>query len=116
MNIIDSILNTIHLPFSKILKGYNSPSELILPLLHNNGICDEKAALPLDATPEIVAKICNNKYKDTVRKSKKGPGIILTLVTLILVSIPLLPLGALIVLTAYLTNRIKYSKEIRGLK
>ncbi len=115
MNIIDSVLNTIRLPFSKILKGYNSPSELVIPLLHNSGICDEKAALPLKITPEGIEKICNNKYKDTVNKSKKGPGIVATLMLLILVLIPFLPLITVIVLAAYLVNRIKYSKEIRGL-
>ena len=115
MNIIDSVLNTIRLPFSKILKGYNSPSELVIPLLHNSGICDEKAVLHLRITPEGIEKICNNKYKDTVNKSKKGPGIVATLILLILVLIPFLPLIAVIVLAAYLVNRIKYSKEIRGL-
>lgn len=116
MNIIDSVLETIHLPFSKILKGYNSPSELILPLLHNSGICDEKAALPLRVTPEGIEKICNNKYADTVNKSKKGPGIVAISVLLILLLIPLLPFAGIAVLTAYLVNKIKYSKEIRGLK
>lgn len=116
MNVIDSILNTIHLPFSKILKGYNSPSDLIIPLLHNSGICDEKAALPLEITPEGIDKICNNKYTDSVKISKKGPGIIAVLVLIILMLIPLLPVAAIIVLSAYLVNKIKYSKEIRGLK
>ncbi len=116
MNIIDSILKTIHLPFSKILKGYNSPSELIIPLLHNSGICDEKAAIPLKATPEGIDRICNNKYTDTVKPSKKGPGIIATLVLLILLLIPFLPVVAIAVLSAYLINKIKYNKEIRGLK
>jgi hypothetical protein len=115
MNFIDSVLNTIRLPFSKILKGYNSPSELVIPLLHNSGICDEKAALPLEITLEGIEKICNNKYKDTVKKSKKGPGIVATLIILILVLIPFLPLVAIVILAAYLINRIKYSKEIRGL-
>ena len=115
MNIIDSIFETIHLPFSKILKDYNSPSELILPLLHNSGICDEKAALPLNITPEGIEKICNNKFTDTVNKSKKGPGIVALSVLLVILLIPLLPIAGIAVLTAYLINRIKYSKEIRGL-
>ena len=116
MNIIDSILNTIHLPFSKILKGYNSPSELIIPLLHNSGICDEKAELPLKTTPEEIENICNNKYVDTVKKSNKGPGIIIITVLLILFLMPALPFAAIIILMAFLINRIKYSNEIRGLK
>lgn len=116
MNIIDSILKAINLPFSKILKGYNSPSELIIPLLHNGGICDEKAALPLEITSDGIQKICNNNYEDTVKPSKKGPGIIATVILLLILLIPLLPIIGIVVLSAYLTNRIKYSKEIRGIK
>lgn len=116
MNIIDSILKTIHLPFSKILKGYNSPSDLIIPLLHNSGICDKNATLPLEITAEEIKKICNDNYADTVKPSKKGPGIITALIFMIILLIPFIPLFALIVLIAYLSNRIKYSKEIRGLK
>ena len=114
MNIIDSILNTIHLPFSKILKGYNSPSDLVIPLLFNSGICDKTAVLPLFATSEDVDKICNNKYGITVKQSKKGPFIIAALAVMIIILLPLLPLAAVITLIAYLINRIKYSKEIRG--
>lgn len=116
MNIIDSILHAIHLPFSKILKGYNSPSDLIIPLLHNSGICDEKATLPLNISPDEIESICNNNYTDTVKQSKKGPGIVATAIILILLLIPFLPVAAIAVFIAYLVNKIKYSKEIRGLK
>lgn len=115
MNIIDSILKTIRIPFSKILKGYDSPSDLIIPLLYNSGIPDTNATFPLVATQEDVDKICNNKYNDTVRKSKKGPYIIAILALLILICIPFLPVIAAVILGAYLYNRFKYSKEIRGL-
>ena len=115
MNIIDSILNTLHIPFSKILKGFNSPSDLIIPLLHNAGICDEKAALPLEnVTPEKIEKICNNKFEELIKPSKKGPYIVGITLLILILSIPLLPLAALCVLAAYLINQIKYSKEIRG--
>lgn len=114
MNIIDSILETIHLPFSKILKGYNSPSELVIPLLYNSGICDEKAEIILNGTENDVKKILNNNYTQTVKKSKKGPYIISALALLIVALIPCLPIIAAIILGAYLYNRIKYSKEIRG--
>lgn len=114
MNIIDSILNTIHLPFSKLLKGYNKVSDLVIPLLHNSGICDEKAILPLNADEETVDKLCNNKYIDMVKESKKGPYILAALIAIIIILIPLLPLAALTVLISFLYNRIKYSKQIRG--
>lgn len=114
MNIIDSILHTIRLPFSKILKGYNSPSDLIVPLLYNSGIPDTNAEIPLNASKEDVNDICNNKYSDTVKNSKKGPYIVASLIILIIICIPLIPLFAAVILAAYLYNRIKYSKEIRG--
>lgn len=114
LNIIDSVLNTIRLPFSKILKGYDKPHELILPLLYNSGICDEKAVLPLEANENDVERICNNHYSDTVKPSKKGPFIIIALILAIILLIPFIPLIAVTVLASYLINRIKYSKEIRG--
>lgn len=114
MNIIDSILDTIHLPFSKILNGYNSPSELVLPLLYNSGICDKEAEIIINGTKEDVERIINNDYSETVHKSNKGPYIIATIVLLIITLIPCIPLIAAVILAAFLYNRIKYSKEIRG--
>ncbi len=116
LNIIDSILNTIHLPFSKILKGYEKPHDLILPLLYNSGICDEKAELPLSPTRAEVDQICNNKYTEDVKESKKGPFIIGALILLLILLIPFLPLIAVSILIYYLIYRIKYSDEIRGAK
>lgn len=114
LNIIDSILNTIHLPFSKILKDYNSPSDLVIPLLYNSGICDKEAILTLYAKEKDVLEICNNKYKDTVKTSKKGPYIVAATVITIVALLPLIPIIALIILALYICNNIKYSKEIRG--
>lgn len=116
LNIIDGILNAIHIPFSKIIKGYNKVSDLVIPLLHNAELCDAKAVLPLTADKPTVEKLCNNNYTDTVKVSKKGPYIILLLVLTIIILLPLIPIGALAVLIAYLYNRIKYSDEIRGVK
>ncbi len=116
LNIIDSILKAIHLPFSKILKGYEKPHDLILPLLYNSGICDAEAKLPLNPTKDEVDKICNNKYTENVKESKKGPFIIGALILSLIVLIPFLPVIAVVVLIYYLVYRTKYSKEIRGLE
>ncbi len=116
LNIIDSVLKTIHLPFSKILKGYDKPHDLILPLLYNSGICDAQAVLNLNAQKDDVEKICNNQYTDTVRESKKGPFIIAALIAALIILIPFLPIVAVAILIYYLSYRIKYSKEIRGIK
>ncbi len=116
LNIIDSILNTIHLPFSKILKGYEKPHELILPLLYNSGICDKKAELPLKAKKDDVEQICNNCYADIVKPSKKGPFILAFLILIVIALLPLIPPAAIGVLIYYIIYRIIYSKEIRGIK
>ncbi len=116
LNIIDSILNAIHLPFSKILKGYEKPHDLIVPLLYNSGICDAQAQINLKATQEDVEKICNDNYTETVKESKKGPFIIALLVLALIILLPLLPLLAVIVLLYYAAYRIKYHKQIRGLE
>ncbi len=116
LNIIESILNTIRLPFSKILKGYERPHDLILPLLYNSGICDAEAQLTLNPTKDDIEALCNNDFIEKVKPSKKGPFIIATLVLATLALIPFLPLIAVIVSAYYLTYRIKYSKEIRGIE
>lgn len=112
-NVIDSVLNTIHLPFSKLLKGYNSPRDLIEPLLYNSGICDTNATLPKHPTVEKIEKMCNKKHCD-VLESRKGPAIVAVLVLLIILLIPLLPIIAILLGVGYAVNYIKYHDKIRG--
>ena len=113
--IIDSVFRTIRLPFSKLVKGFNSVGELIEPLLYNSGICDKEAVLPKKADRQTVEQICNNSYAPEIT-SRKGPAITAILVLLILILIPLIPLIAVLLGIGFLINHIKYSEQLRSLK
>ncbi len=82
LNVIDSFLNTIHLPIGKFLKGATSVRSLVEPLLWNSGYCDEKATLPLypvfdDENPAPAEMFEEKHFDDPVKKSKKGPLVLL---------------------------------------
>jgi len=110
--IIDSVLKTLHLPFSKLVKGFDSAGELIEPLLYNDGICDREVALPKNADEETVKSICNHKEKTEII-SRKGLAIVAILVLLLLILIPLLPLIAVIFGAGFIINYFKYSEQVR---
>jgi predicted MPP superfamily phosphohydrolase len=89
LNVIDSFLNTIHLKIGKFVKGADSVRSLIEPLLWNSGYCDEKATLPIypvfdeenPAPPEMFEE---KEFTDTVKKSKKGPLVLICLILLVI--------------------------------
>lgn len=90
LNVVDSFLDTIHFNIGKILKGADSVRGLVEPLLWNPGFCDAKATLPLypvyeenDEVPPRKEK----KFTDPVKKSKKGPLILLILILLVILLI-----------------------------
>lgn len=108
LNIIDSVLKTVGFSIGKVLKGADSVRSLVEPLLYNPGLCDDHAVLPIrpiysennpapeqDPTPPL---------PETVRKSRKGPAIVLVgavllllLLCLLLVTLPVtLPVGFLV--------------------
>ena len=98
--IIDSILAVLGIKIGKILKGAESVQSLVEPLLYNNGICDEKAVLNLyDNLP------AKDLTKPNFIKSKKGLGIIITLVLGIIALLPVI-LAALLI--SFIGNYIKY--------
>ncbi len=86
LNIADSLLDTLHLKIGKFIKGADSVRSLVEPLLWNSGYCDANASLPIypiydenNPAPkeeEIV-------FNDPVKKSKKGPLVLLILVLLL---------------------------------
>ncbi len=89
LNVIDSFLNTIHLPIGKFLKGAASVRSLVEPLLYNSGYCDAQCTLPLyplfdENNPAPPAMFEEKPFEDTVRKSKKGPLVLLCLILLVL--------------------------------
>lgn len=94
LSIIDSFLDTIGLKIGKLLKGCESASSLVEPLLYNAGICDEKAELKLfplyrkkNPNPELIEEEKKPKYENTVKKSKKGPWILAALIVLVILII-----------------------------
>lgn len=89
LNIVDSFLNTIHFSIGKILKGATSVRGLVEPLLWNSGYCDANATLPLyplydDENPAPAEMFKEKEFVDTVKKSKKGPMILLLLILLVI--------------------------------
>lgn len=85
LNVIDSFLNTIGFKLGKVLKGATTARALVEPLLWNNGICDEKATLKLYPLNEGEAQSAEPKdfykrFEDPVKKSKKGPLVLLILI------------------------------------
>ena len=77
----------LHLKIGKFLKGAESVRGLVEPLLWNPGYCDAKATLPIypiydenNPAPKREEKAFN----DTVKKSKKGPLILLILILLVI--------------------------------
>lgn len=108
-SIIDSIMDAVGIKLSKLIKNATSVSDLVEPLLFNDGIPDADAELklyinskaPTDETPP----------KPKIKKSRKGKGIIATVV---IVTVLLLPIILIYLLFGFLINSIKYHKEISG--
>lgn len=89
LNIVDSLLDTIHLSIGKFIKGAESVRSLVEPLLWNPGYCDSDAVLPIypiydESNPAPAEMFKEKKFEDTVKKSKKGPLVLLLIVLLVL--------------------------------
>lgn len=103
LNIIDSFLNTIHLPIGKFLKGAESVRSLVEPLLWNSGYCDADATLPIypiydEKNPAPKEIFAEKTFVDPVKKSKKGPLVLLIiLLSVILLLAIVVGIAALIV-------------------
>ena len=94
LNIIDAFLYAIHFSIGKVLKGATSVRSLIEPLLWNSGYCDAKATLPLypiydDENPAPASAFEEKQFTDTVKKSKKGPLVLLLLILIVLLLLAL---------------------------
>ncbi len=95
LNVIDSFLNTIHMPIGKFLKGAKSVRSLVEPLLYNDGYCDAEATLPLypifdDENPAPAEMFEKKEFKDTVKESKKGPLVLIILILIVLLILAIL--------------------------
>lgn len=107
LKIIDSLLRTLHIDFQKLIKVSPSVTEFIRPLLYNSKIDSYTAELDIFPLYEAVAgdRIKENEFTDTVKDSKKGMPIII--ISLLLI-IAFLPVWLVLVLSAYLINKIKF--------
>lgn len=103
LNIVDSLLDTIHLSIGKFIKGAASVRSLVEPLLWNSGYCDADAVLPIypiydESNPAPAEMFEEKKFEDTVKKSKKGPLVLLIIVLLVLLLLAvILGIAALII-------------------
>lgn len=102
LNVIDSFLDTIHLSIGKFLKGATSVRGLVEPLLWNSGYCDANATLPLyptyDESNPAPKQQEEKPFNDPVKKSKKGPLILILLILLVILALAVvLGLVALII-------------------
>lgn len=89
LNVIDSFLDTIHINIGKFLKGATTVRALVEPLLWNPGYCDAEATLPLypvfdDENPAPPEMFKEKEFTDPVRKSKKGPLVLLCIILFVL--------------------------------
>ena len=110
-SVIDSLLNAVHLPLSKFLKGFDSVGSLIEPLLYNSGIDDSDAELPKNPTKKDVEKLCGKKESD-IKPSRKGKFIAAMVILAVIILVPLLPLIVPVIFSGFIMNRIKYSDEL----
>lgn len=111
-SIIESVLRILHIPFSKLIKGFNSLTELVEPLLFNKGICDKEAILPKNPTEQDIQKLCYNGFVPQF-KSKKGLPIIIIALIILLLLIPLLPVILIALAVGFAINEVKYRKELK---
>lgn len=110
-SILDSILRTVGVKISKLVKGMDSVREIVEPLLYNSGICDEKAELIIFPEHEgEKIEIEEKQYDVNIKKSRKGPFILILLVLLIIV---LLPVEILFLLFGFIKNQIQFRKELK---
>lgn len=90
LNVIDSFLDTIGFKLGKVLKGATTVRALVEPLLWNPGPCDAEATLKIhpvydDENPAPAEE--EKEFIDPVKKSKKGPLILLILILAVILLI-----------------------------
>lgn len=112
LNIIDSILQILHIDLKKIIKVVPNTVSLVEPLLYNGKIDSYNADLRIygfiNDERSGFDRLEWKTVDPTVKKSKKGLPIVVCFILLILV---FLPLWLILSLTGYLSNYIKYHNK-----
>ena len=114
LNIIDSILDVLHIDLKKITKVSSGASELVKPLLYNGQIDSYNSNLRIypyisDSCSEF-SKVSFNPIPCTVRKSRKGLPI---LIISALILIVFLPIWLILIAIGFLSNQIKYKNNLK---
>ncbi len=112
LNIIDSILKTLHVDLKKITKVSSCAADLVEPLLYNDKIDSYTAQLKIyeQAEARDSKRLNWPPKKITVKQSKKGLPILI-IGAIILVAF--LPVWVLLIVAGYIINQIKYGKKIK---
>lgn len=112
LNVIDSILNVLHIDLKKITKVSSSTAELVEPLLYNYKIDSYKSDLKIyPHNPEDnIQKLEWQRVESGVKNSKKGLPIIIGAAIILFA---FLPLWLLIILVLFINNQIKFRKELK---
>ncbi len=113
LNIIDSILQTLHIDLKKITKVSSSAAELVEPLLYNSGIDSYNSELEvfpyISKAGNEFKKIIFEPIPSTVKESSKGLPILIIAFLLI---VGFFPLWLILLIVGYITNQIKYKDKI----
>lgn len=113
LGIIDSILRTLHIDLKKILKVVPDVASLVESLLYSAGFDSYNSDLkiyPYIREGESGEKLKAPVKAETVKKSKKGPAILICAILLLLT---FLPLWLIIILCAFINNQIKFGKKLK---
>lgn len=114
LNIIDSILKTLHIDLKKILKVVPDAASLVEPILYNPVIDSYNAELEIfDFVSETETSFRKYEFPgkiQTVKKSKKGLPIIITAVIILL---GFLPLWLILILFGFVSNQIRFGKKMK---
>ena len=114
LNIIDSILNVLHVDLKKITKVASSAAELVEPLLYNGEIdsynSDLKIFPYISEKGTDYKKIEFNPIPCTVKKSRKGLPILIIAAFAIIAFLPVL---LILVLFGFVFNQIKYKDKLK---
>ncbi len=112
LNIIDNILGILQIDLKKITKVSSSVAELVEPILYNykiNSYDSELKIYPfLDSCNKNYDKVEFDRMPCTVKKSKKGLPILLSIVAIIIL---FLPVWLALILVGFISNQIKYKDK-----
>lgn len=113
LGIIDSILETLHIDLKKLIKVASNASELVESLLYNPAFDSYNTELKVCEyiqEGEKGERISLPIKNQTVKKSRKGPAVIIIAILLL---ITFLPLILILLAFGFINNQIKYRKKLK---